>query len=325
MARDYDNQLLESVAVRRQRLREAVLFGGQRTRRRLDENIGKVVISACLAAVACGATVGWSFVSSTLSDQRIEQEQAASGPAADAVPELPGGWIGTEVTLDTAREELDAAGVPESLYVLPGDTRPAPGTLDSYYLLAETAEGDLHASVIDFDQGRTGLTFRTEDEAARWLYRELATTEADPAALDPAGEREAAEATAELVTEVRDSLAERSGDAYRHTLEVGTLVDAFGQESGRLLSPDGTPFTERGLPEYTRTGPDGEDLYHRYRVIHPFQVSATTAPPSGSVEGGGVRFTLDGTGFGQATPAPTVRWLIGHGYLERIAVDDIPS
>ena len=81
MARDYDSQLLESVAVRRQRLREAVLFGGGRTRRRLDENIAKVIGSVCLAAVVCGGSVGWSFIDHRLGTQRVEQEQAASGPA----------------------------------------------------------------------------------------------------------------------------------------------------------------------------------------------------------------------------------------------------
>ncbi|PDP87177.1 hypothetical protein CQJ94_13565 [Glycomyces fuscus] len=325
MARDYDSQLLESVAVRRQRLREAVLFGGQRTRRRLDENFGKVAISACLAAVICGGTVGWSFVSNQLSTQRVEQEQQASGPANNAVPPIPGDWVGTQVALDDLRGELDAAGVPESLYVLPGDPRPEPGTLDSYYLLSQDAEGYLSAAVMDFDQGRPGPEFTTEDEAARWLYQELATTEPEPTVLTQAEERQAAEATSELVTTVRESLEERSGGSYLHGLAVGDVVDAFGQESGRYLFPDGTPFGERGLPDYARTGPGGEDLYHRYRVIHPFRVSATSAPASGGHPGGGVRFTLDTAGFTEVPTVPTIRWLIGNGYLERIAVSDVPG
>ncbi|MEV2278235.1 TNT domain-containing protein [Nocardiopsis sp. NPDC049922] len=325
MARDYDSQLLESIAVRRQRLREAVLFGGQRTRRRLDENLGKVVISACLAAVACGATVGWSFVTNTLSDQRIEQEQASSGPASNAVPQFPGDWVGAEVTLDMARGELVAAGVPDTLYVLPGDERPAPGTIDSYYLVTEDAEGYFDSSVIAFDQGRTGMRFTTEDEAARWLFQELATTEAEPAPLTAAQEEAVAEATAELTAEVRENLEDRSGDSYRHTLEVGDVVDAFGQESGRFLHPDGTPFSDRGLPEHARRSPGGEDLYHRYRVIHPFQVGASTAAPDGASPGGGIRFSLDTAGFAEVPPVPTVRWLIGNGYLERVAVSDVPA
>lgn len=41
-AQDYDSQLLESVSVRRRRLRDALLFGAQRQRRSLDERMGKV-------------------------------------------------------------------------------------------------------------------------------------------------------------------------------------------------------------------------------------------------------------------------------------------
>lgn len=325
MARDYDSQLLESVAVRRQRLREAVLFGGQRTRRRLDENIAKVMISACLAAVVCGGTVGWSFVSHQLGAQRIEREQEASGPANRALPSTPGDWVGAEVGFDQLRTELDAAGVPESLYVLPGDPRPEPGTVDSYYLVTEDEEGYQAVSVIDYDQGRPGPEFSTEDEAARWLHRELATTESDPQRLGTAEEAEIAEATTELVDTVRENLEQRSGGSYLHTLEPGDVVDAFGQESGRRLYPDGTPFAERGLPEYARTDADGAPLYHRYRVIHPFQVTATTAPAEGDAPGGGLRFTLDTAGFGEVPPVPTLRWLIGNGYVERVAVTDVPA
>ncbi|MET9293791.1 hypothetical protein [Streptomyces sp. NPDC003077] len=66
MARDYDSQLLESVSVRRRRLRDALLFGEQRARRSLDENVGKIFGSVALAAVVCAGCVGWSFVSEKL-------------------------------------------------------------------------------------------------------------------------------------------------------------------------------------------------------------------------------------------------------------------
>ncbi|MEU3471063.1 hypothetical protein ABZ716_24510 [Streptomyces sp. NPDC006687] len=62
-AEDYDSQLLESVAVRRRRLRDAVLFGAQRGRRVADERIGKAVAGLVIAAVLCAGCVGWSFVS----------------------------------------------------------------------------------------------------------------------------------------------------------------------------------------------------------------------------------------------------------------------
>ncbi|MEU6260389.1 hypothetical protein [Streptomyces sp. NPDC047043] len=62
-AQDYDSQLLESVSVRRRRLRDALLFGAQRQRRSLDERVGKVVAGLVVAAVLCAGCVGWSFVS----------------------------------------------------------------------------------------------------------------------------------------------------------------------------------------------------------------------------------------------------------------------
>ena len=68
-AHDYDSQLLESVAVRRRRLRDALLFGVQRQRRAVDERMGKVIAGMVIAAVLCAGCVGWSFVSHRLIGQ----------------------------------------------------------------------------------------------------------------------------------------------------------------------------------------------------------------------------------------------------------------
>ncbi|MFG2500796.1 hypothetical protein ACGFSB_21595 [Streptomyces sp. NPDC048441] len=62
-AQDYDSQLLESVSVRRRRLRDALLFGGHRQRRSVDERLGKVFAGVVIAAVLCAGCVGWSFIS----------------------------------------------------------------------------------------------------------------------------------------------------------------------------------------------------------------------------------------------------------------------
>ncbi|MCT9138374.1 hypothetical protein [Streptomyces violarus] len=62
-AQDYDSQLLESVSVRRRRLRDALLFSAQRQRRSLDERVGKAFAGVVIAAVFCAGCVGWSFVS----------------------------------------------------------------------------------------------------------------------------------------------------------------------------------------------------------------------------------------------------------------------
>lgn len=75
MARDYDSQLLESVAVRRRRMRDALLFGAQRARRTADDRLGKVFAGIAIAAVLCAGCVGWSFLQHTLAEQEAEQEK----------------------------------------------------------------------------------------------------------------------------------------------------------------------------------------------------------------------------------------------------------
>lgn len=75
MARDYDSQLLESVAVRRRRIRDALLFGAQRGRRTVDERLGKMFAGIAMAAVLCAGCVGWSFLQATLAKQKAEQKR----------------------------------------------------------------------------------------------------------------------------------------------------------------------------------------------------------------------------------------------------------
>ncbi|MFD4016440.1 hypothetical protein [Streptomyces sindenensis] len=75
MARDYDSQLLESVGVRRRRMRDALLFGSERARRSADERLGKVFAGIAITAVLCAGCVGWSFLQHTLEKQRDEQEK----------------------------------------------------------------------------------------------------------------------------------------------------------------------------------------------------------------------------------------------------------
>ncbi|MEV5201869.1 hypothetical protein [Streptomyces sp. NPDC053720] len=96
MARDYDSQLLESVAVRRRRMRDALLFGAQRARRTADERLGKVFAGIAIAAVLCAGCVGWSFVQNMLEKQKAEQqkqqrqEQQYQQPTKTAQPEKSG-------------------------------------------------------------------------------------------------------------------------------------------------------------------------------------------------------------------------------------------
>ncbi len=78
MTHDFDSQLLESVAVRRRRLRDALLHGSLRTRRSTEENFGKIFAGLALAAVLCAGCVGWSFISHRMA------QRAPSGPVPTA-------------------------------------------------------------------------------------------------------------------------------------------------------------------------------------------------------------------------------------------------
>ncbi|QBI52214.1 TNT domain-containing protein [Streptomonospora litoralis] len=341
MARDYDSQLLESVAVRRKRLREAVLFGPQRTRRRLDENIAKIIAGLAVSAVICAGSVGWSFLQSQLNSQeeaaQAQEEANAAPPPAPSAP-VPADWVGGDVTMSMLSTELDKAGVPPELYVLPGEPRPPAGTATSYYLLTEGERG-YSAGIIEYDRGRTGAEFPTEDEAARWLYSELVLVDAEPRPLSASAERKARQKTDELVQQARKKLRQSGGSAQQ-TLKTGMVVDAFGQESGSLLFPDGQPFGKRGLPEIARSSvgeagqaPSAQDTasgsapsgYHRYRVIHPFKVDASLSPGNGADPAGGVRFTVEAGGFVQPPALSSIRWLLGNGYLERVEVTSVPA
>lgn len=93
MARDYDSQLLESVAVRRRRMRDALLFGPQRARRTADERLGKVFAGIAIVAVLCAGCVGWSFIKHTMEKQKAEQkkqEQQWNRSRSAQPPDVPG-------------------------------------------------------------------------------------------------------------------------------------------------------------------------------------------------------------------------------------------
>ncbi len=75
MPRDLDVQLLESVAVRRGRLREALIWGRERRVRSTVDNLKRLAIGVVLAAVASAGCVGWSFVQDLLADQQAARQQ----------------------------------------------------------------------------------------------------------------------------------------------------------------------------------------------------------------------------------------------------------
>jgi hypothetical protein len=84
VAIDYDAQLLEAVAVRRRRLRNALLLGRGRARRSIQDNLVGVMVGCILAAVVCAGCVGWSFVRDALAAQAAKT--AATTPTTSGTP-----------------------------------------------------------------------------------------------------------------------------------------------------------------------------------------------------------------------------------------------
>lgn len=74
---DYDEQVLESVSVRRQRLVLTLLYGGERRRRRYDTGVKFALISLIIAAVICAGCVGYSFIVDLFAQQ---QQRLGAGP-----------------------------------------------------------------------------------------------------------------------------------------------------------------------------------------------------------------------------------------------------
>jgi uncharacterized protein HemX len=78
VARDYDTQLLESVAVRRRRLRDALLFGALASRRSYEENMGRVIASITIAGVLAAGCVGYSSIRQQLAKQDQQNRPASA-------------------------------------------------------------------------------------------------------------------------------------------------------------------------------------------------------------------------------------------------------
>lgn len=80
MSNEYGSQLIESVGVRRRRLREAWLFGVQRTRQTMDEGLTRMFVGAAIGALVCAGCVGWSFVDKQLAQQKQDEQQRNNPP-----------------------------------------------------------------------------------------------------------------------------------------------------------------------------------------------------------------------------------------------------
>jgi hypothetical protein len=79
MPRELDVQLLESVAVRRSRLRESLIWGRERRVRAAVDNLKRLAVGVVVAAVVSAGCVGWSFVQDLLAQQQAKQQQQSAG------------------------------------------------------------------------------------------------------------------------------------------------------------------------------------------------------------------------------------------------------
>lgn len=70
MARDRDAILLETVPVRRRRLRDAFLHGALRVRRTASDNVRAVIVGLVIAAIACAACAAVSFIRAHTGDTK---------------------------------------------------------------------------------------------------------------------------------------------------------------------------------------------------------------------------------------------------------------
>jgi hypothetical protein len=104
------------------------------------------------------------------------------------------------------------------------------------------------------------------------------------------------------------------------TLIEGQLIDRFGSEGGAYLSPEGTPYSARGIPpESLDPFPGGEPCnYYRYRVLKPFSVNAGPIAPALGQPGFGLQYVLSGTYFPGVTERVNVAYLLTNGYVERV-------
>ncbi|WP_433536690.1 hypothetical protein ACQPZK_02255 [Micromonospora sp. CA-249363] len=80
MAREFDTQLIESVAVRRARMRELLLWGRQRRVRATGDGFRWLRLGLVLAAVGCAVCVGWSFLQNVVAEQQRARNPAAVQP-----------------------------------------------------------------------------------------------------------------------------------------------------------------------------------------------------------------------------------------------------
>lgn len=93
------------------------------------------------------------------------------------------------------------------------------------------------------------------------------------------------------------------GEPVDDMLEPGTVIDRYGKLDGSFAAPEGTSFSERGLPMVLKSS-----SYSRYLVVNPIPVQSGTAAGSFlfASPGGGTQFYF---------PNHNIQYYINQGYL----------
>jgi len=93
------------------------------------------------------------------------------------------------------------------------------------------------------------------------------------------------------------------GTPTAKTLKDGTVVDRYGGETGKFVSPKGTPYANRSLPPGADTRP-----YNAYEVVKPIDVQSGKIAPWFDQPGGGIQYQF----------TQSIDDLIQSGYLRRL-------
>ncbi|MBA4123983.1 MAG: TNT domain-containing protein [Acidobacteria bacterium] len=94
-----------------------------------------------------------------------------------------------------------------------------------------------------------------------------------------------------------------AGVPKRITLKPGTLIDRYGVEGGKYVSPKGTTYPERALAPGSKTKP-----YHIYEVVKPIEGLGGKVVPWFDEPGGGIQYKFD----------KTIKQLLDGGYIKEV-------
>lgn len=87
--RQFDQQIVESVALRRQPVRNAVFFGQDRWRRQLQDHIKPLIMGVVFAALIAAGCIATSFVVNLIEKQKEEKSTRAESSAVVIDPRHP--------------------------------------------------------------------------------------------------------------------------------------------------------------------------------------------------------------------------------------------